>query len=165
MGRLVLGALGCRWGACCCFQVGGRKQGLHEEQEGGRLAEALACVEVEPKPLEDQWGLGGVGEMVREEVGPAEGVGGLEEGHTPGEGALGGGVLMVADQTDQERGLGEEACRHGWEDLLMEGGGPGQEVEDLEGQGGLGGREGGVEGPAGHLCHASSRSCPRAGRD
>lgn len=54
MGRLVLGGLCCHWGACCCFQVGGRRQGSHGELVVGHLVEDLACVEVEPTPLVGQ---------------------------------------------------------------------------------------------------------------
>lgn len=84
-------------------------------------------------------------------VGLVEGVEALEEDHNLEEGDLEEGVPLVAGQTDQGREQEEEACRHGLEDQLGEGGGPVQEVEVLVGQEDQVGREGDVEDPAFHL--------------
>lgn len=125
----------------------------------------LACVEVVPKPWAAQWGLGDEGGRVPEVAGPVEGVGDQGEGRNLEEEVLGARVPLEAGQTDQGREQGEEACHHDLEDQQGEGGGPGQEVGVLGGQGGQVGQEGDVGVPASHLCHASSRSCPPAGRD
>lgn len=50
MGHLVLGDLGCHWGACCYCQVEERRQGSHGVLVVGHLVGDLADVEVEPKP-------------------------------------------------------------------------------------------------------------------
>jgi len=97
--------------------------------------------------------------------GPVGEVGDLGEGRNLEEGGLVVGVPLVAGQTDQGREQGEEACRRDLEDQQGEGEDPGQEVEVLEGQGDQVDQEGAVGDPASHLCHASSRSCPPAGRD
>lgn len=125
----------------------------------------LACVEVAPKPWGAQWGLGDVVGRAPGVAGPAEGVGDQEEGRNLEEGGLGAGVPLEAGQTDQGIEQGEEAYRLDLEDQKGEGGGPGQEVEVLVDQGDQVDQEGDVEDPAFHLCHASSRSCPPAGRD
>lgn len=98
-------------------------------------------------------------------VDPVEEVGDLGEGHTLEEGGLEAWVPTEVGQTDQGKELEEAVCRHGLVDQGGEGGGPGQEAEVLGGLGDLVGQEGDVEDPAFLLCHASSRSCPRAGRD
>lgn len=125
----------------------------------------LACVEVEPMPWGARWGLEDVEERVPVVVGPVEGVGDQEEGHNQEEGDLGARVPLEAGQTDQGREQGEAACHHDLEDRRGEEGVPDQEVEVLEDQGDQVDREGDVGDPASHLCHASSRSCPPAGRD
>lgn len=125
----------------------------------------LACVEVEPEPWGARWVLGDVEGRVPGVAGPVEGVEGQGEGRNLEEEDPGAGVPLEVGQTDRGREQGEEACRHDLEDQRGEGGGPGQEVEVLEDQGDQVDREGDVEDPASHLCHASSRSCPPAGRD
>lgn len=124
-----------------------------------------ACVEVEPKPWGAQGGLGDVKGRAPGVAGPAEGVGDREEGRNLEEGDLGAGVPLEAGQTDQGIEQGEEAYRLDLEDQKGEGGGPGQEVEVLVDQGDQVDQEEDVGDPASHLCHASSRSCPPAGRD
>lgn len=125
----------------------------------------LACVEVEPKTWGAQGGLGGAEGRVPGEVGPVEAVGDQEEDRNLEVGGLGAGGPWEAGQTDQGREQGEEACHHDLEDQGGEGGDPGQEVEVLEDQGVRVDQEGDVVDLASHLCHASSRSCPPAGRD
>lgn len=111
----------------------------------------LACVEVAPKPWGVQWDLGGEEGMVLGVAGPVEGVGDQGEGRSLEEVGLGAGVPLEAGQTDRGREQGEEACRHDLEDQQGEGGGPDQEVEDLEGRGDQADREGDVGDPASHL--------------
>lgn len=101
---------------------------------------------------------------VLEGVGPAEEVGDQVEGHNLEEVDLEAGVPVVAGQTAQGREQVEEACRHDLEAQPGEVEDPGLEVV-LEVQGDLVDQVGGVEVPACHLCYASSRSCPPAGRD
>lgn len=125
----------------------------------------LACVEVEPMPWGAQWGLGDVMGRGPGAVGPAEGVGDQEAGHNLEEVDLGAGGPSEAGQTDQGIEQGEEAYRLDLEDQIGEVGGPDQEVEVLVDQEDQVGQVGDVEDPAFHLCHASSRSCPPAGRD
>lgn len=129
------------------------------------LAGGLACVEVELKPLGVQWDPGGAEGRVLEVAGPVEGVGDQGEGNNLEEGGLEARVPLVAGQIDQGREQGAEAGHHDLEDQKGEGGGPVQEVEVLEDQGDQVDQEGDVGDPASHLCHASSRSCPPAGRD
>lgn len=95
-----------------------------------------------------QWGLEDVEGKVLEEVDPVEGVGDLEGVHNLEEVDLGEEVQVEAGQTDRGREQGEEVCRPDLEDLVKEVVGPGQEVEDLEGQGD---QEGGAEDPEYHL--------------
>lgn len=111
----------------------------------------LACVEVEPKPWGAQWGLGDEEGKVPGVGGPVEGAGDQGEGRNLEEGDLGAGVPLQAGQTDQGREQGEEACHHDLEDQRGEEGGPGQEVEVLEGQGDQVDQEGDVGDPASHL--------------
>lgn len=125
-------------------------QGLHEGLVVVHLVGDLACVEVELKPWGAQWGLGGEEGRVLVEAGLVEGVGDQGVGHNLEEGGPGAGVPLEADQTDQGREQGEEACHHGLEDQ-QEGGGPGQEVDDLEAQGGQVDQEGGAGDLAFHL--------------
>lgn len=111
----------------------------------------LACVEVELKPWGAQWGLGGEEGRVLGVAGPVEGVGDQGVGRNLEEGGLEAGVPLVAGRTDQGREQGEEACHHDLEDQRGEGGGPDQEVEDLEDQVGQVDQEGDVGDPASHL--------------
>lgn len=164
MGRLALGGPDCRSAAYCCYRVGGRKLGSHEELVVGHLVGDLAYVEEEPTPVGDQWGLGGGEGRVQEEVGPVGGVGDLGEGHNLEEVGQGEEVPEVAGQTDQGKERGEVAYHPDLEGLLEEGEGPDQEVVVQEGQGGQVDQEEVGEGLA-SLCYASSRSCPPAGRD
>lgn len=151
MGRLVQGALGCRSGACCCCRVGERTQDWREVPEVVHLVGGLACEEVAPRPSGAQWGLEDEEGRVLGVVVPVEGVGDQGEVRNLEEGGLGAGDPLEVGRTDQGRVQGEEACRHDLVDQRGEGGGPGQEVVVLEGQGDQEDLEGGVGDPACHL--------------
>lgn len=143
----------------------GRRQGSREELEVGHLEVDLASVGVEPKPSGVRWGLEAEEERVPEEVGPDEVAEDREVGHNLQEGGLGEEVQSVADQTDRGREQGEEVCLHDSGDLAEEEAGLGQEAEDLGALEGQVDQEEDEEVPESHLCYASSRSCPPAGRD
>lgn len=117
------------------------------------LVGGLACEEVAPRPSGAQWGLEDEEGRVLGVVVPVEGVGDQGEVRNLEEGGLGAGDPLEVGRTDQGRVQGEEACRHDLVDQRGEGGGPGQEVVVLEGQGDQEDLEGGVGDPA---CHQES---------
>lgn len=92
------------------------------------------CVGVEPKPEGAQLDPGDEEGRVLAEAGPVAGVVGQGVGRSQGEGGLAARGPAVAGQTDLGRGPEGEACRHGWEDLRVEGGDPGRVGEDPGGR-------------------------------
>lgn len=73
------------------------------------------------------------------------------EGRNLEEGVLEAVVPLGVGQTDQGKERGEEACHFDLEAQQEEGGGPDQEVEDLEDQGVQVDQEGDVVDPVFHL--------------
>lgn len=109
------------------------------------LVVARACVGVEPKPGGARLGQGDEEGRVPVEVDPAVGV--VDQGvdHIQEEEGQVVGVPVEAGQTDQGRGLEEEACHHGLVGHQAVGGDPGRVVEDQAGRVDQGEDE---EGPA-----------------